>query len=248
MKNLINRITIAALILSFGGACSIQKRQHLPGFYVQKNRVSSSVSTSKNTTDKQIVTELEKSSFIADKEMQNILIQQNSEQKTNLLLKEEKIELRAKNDRNNTPNLKDLHIESKKSVQVKPGINLLSSSIEKVTTKKKMENSNDSDNGNNALRGVGWFFIIIGIVLVLLVSILIGILLMLLGLLFVVAGRNKPTKERETSLQDVVYLKNGSVIRGTIIEQIPNVSLKIRTNDQNVFFFKMEEIEKITKE
>jgi hypothetical protein len=48
--------------------------------------------------------------------------------------------------------------------------------------------------------------------------------------------------------QDVVYLKNGSIIRGTIIEQIPNVSLKIETSDKNVFSYKIEEIEKMTRE
>lgn len=46
----------------------------------------------------------------------------------------------------------------------------------------------------------------------------------------------------------MVYLKNGSVIRGVIIEQIPNVSIKIETADRNIFVYKMEEIEKITKE
>lgn len=49
-------------------------------------------------------------------------------------------------------------------------------------------------------------------------------------------------------LQEVVYLKNGSVIRGTIIEQVPNQSLKIKTTDGNIFVFKIEEVEKITKE
>lgn len=48
--------------------------------------------------------------------------------------------------------------------------------------------------------------------------------------------------------EEVVYLKNGSVIRGVIIEQIPNVSIKIETADRNIFVYKMEEIEKITKE
>jgi len=48
--------------------------------------------------------------------------------------------------------------------------------------------------------------------------------------------------------QDVVYLKNGSIIHGMIIEQVPNVSIKIQTNDRNVFFYKIEEVEKITKE
>jgi hypothetical protein len=47
---------------------------------------------------------------------------------------------------------------------------------------------------------------------------------------------------------EVVYLKNGSIIRGVIIEQVPGVSVKLQTADKSVFVFKMEEIEKITKE
>jgi hypothetical protein len=52
----------------------------------------------------------------------------------------------------------------------------------------------------------------------------------------------------QTNMEDVVYLKNGSIIRGIIIEQIPNQSLKIQTADRNVFVFKIEEVEKMTKE
>ena len=48
--------------------------------------------------------------------------------------------------------------------------------------------------------------------------------------------------------EDVVYLKNGSIIRGTIIEQIPNKSIRIQTRDGSIFFYEMDEIEKITKE
>ena len=56
-------------------------------------------------------------------------------------------------------------------------------------------------------------------------------------------------KEEEIPLYvEVVYLKNGSVIRGIILEQIPNVQLKIETADGNIFIFKMEEVEKIAKE
>lgn len=50
------------------------------------------------------------------------------------------------------------------------------------------------------------------------------------------------------TLQDVVYLKNGSIIRGVIVEQVPNQSLKIETKDKNLFVFNLSEIEKITKE
>ncbi len=50
------------------------------------------------------------------------------------------------------------------------------------------------------------------------------------------------------NLQDVVYLKNGSIIRGLIIEQVPNKSLKIQTADKSVFVYDINEVEKITKE
>jgi len=52
----------------------------------------------------------------------------------------------------------------------------------------------------------------------------------------------------QTNLQDVVYLKNGSIIRGTIIEQIPNQSIRLQTADGNVFGFQMEDIERLTRE
>jgi len=59
---------------------------------------------------------------------------------------------------------------------------------------------------------------------------------------------NKPTSFGQAFYEDVVYLKNGSIIHGIIIEQIPNQSIKIKTADKNVFVFKIEEIEKISKE
>lgn len=52
----------------------------------------------------------------------------------------------------------------------------------------------------------------------------------------------------QQNYDDVVYLKNGSIIRGLIIEQIPNVSLKIQTKDKSVFVYNMEDVEKMTKE
>jgi hypothetical protein len=52
----------------------------------------------------------------------------------------------------------------------------------------------------------------------------------------------------QTNYQDVVYLKNGSIIRGIVIEQVPNKSIKIETSDRSVFVYQMDEIEKLTKE
>ena len=52
----------------------------------------------------------------------------------------------------------------------------------------------------------------------------------------------------QNNTQDVVYLKNGGMIKGVIIEQVPGVSLKIQTADGSVFVYPIEEIEKMTKE
>lgn len=48
--------------------------------------------------------------------------------------------------------------------------------------------------------------------------------------------------------EETVYLKNGSIIRGIIVEQVPNESLKIQTRDGNLFVYSLNEVEKITKE
>lgn len=47
---------------------------------------------------------------------------------------------------------------------------------------------------------------------------------------------------------EVVYLKNGSIIKGLIIEQVPNVSLKVKTPDGSLIICQMSDVEKITKE
>ncbi len=47
--------------------------------------------------------------------------------------------------------------------------------------------------------------------------------------------------------EDVVYLKNGSIIHGVIIEQVPNEKVKIQSG-KNVFVYTFDEIEKIVKE
>jgi len=52
----------------------------------------------------------------------------------------------------------------------------------------------------------------------------------------------------QKNMQDVVYLKNGSVIRGFISEFVPEKSVTIKTEGQSIFVFEMNEVEKITRE
>jgi len=51
-----------------------------------------------------------------------------------------------------------------------------------------------------------------------------------------------------TTFEDVVYLKNGEIVRGLIIEEIPNKSITIQTFSNNIFIYQIEDIEKIKKE
>jgi hypothetical protein len=52
----------------------------------------------------------------------------------------------------------------------------------------------------------------------------------------------------QTGRKDIVYLKNGSIIKGTILEVVPNQSIKIQTFDGSIFVYKMEEVDKTAKE
>ncbi|NWJ50171.1 MAG: hypothetical protein HXX14_04845 [Bacteroidetes bacterium] len=56
-------------------------------------------------------------------------------------------------------------------------------------------------------------------------------------LTIVATAQNKPTS--------TVYLKNGSVIKGRIIENNPQESVKIQTADKSIWVFKNAEVEKI---
>ncbi len=60
------------------------------------------------------------------------------------------------------------------------------------------------------------------------------------------AAVSPPLRAQQT--QDVVYLKDGSVIRGVIVEQVPGVSILIRTRDGNSFRYAMDRIARMTKE
>lgn len=53
---------------------------------------------------------------------------------------------------------------------------------------------------------------------------------------------------QDNARYDYVYLKNGSRIKGKIIELVQDVKVKIETKDGSLFVFKFEEIEKITNE
>ena len=48
--------------------------------------------------------------------------------------------------------------------------------------------------------------------------------------------------------QETVYLKNGSIIKGTVLEQEAGGNIKIMTSDGSIFVYKSDEVQRITKE
>jgi hypothetical protein len=112
------------------------------------------------------------------------------------------------------------------------------------------------DGSKQGLKVAGILLAVLGFVVFLFISWLIGLVVMLLGIGLWISGLSRSTsrsssesnKQKEPVWQDVVYLKNGSVIKGIVIEQVPNISIKIQTADGSIFVYEMDQVAKIAKE
>jgi len=67
---------------------------------------------------------------------------------------------------------------------------------------------------------------------------------------FNLEGEEYPSSDSnpESELPDVVYLKNGGVRKGLVIEQVPNESLKLQTLYGEIYVIDMKDISRIAKE
>lgn len=54
--------------------------------------------------------------------------------------------------------------------------------------------------------------------------------------------------QSDSDTEDVIYLKNGSILRGEIVERVQNKVIKIQTVGRNVLVINLEEVEKIKRE
>lgn len=52
----------------------------------------------------------------------------------------------------------------------------------------------------------------------------------------------------QVNYRDILYLKNGSIIRGIITELIPGQTITIKSNDGNTFTYTYDEIDRLEKE
>jgi hypothetical protein len=67
------------------------------------------------------------------------------------------------------------------------------------------------------------------------------------NILFVILLIIITSQAHSQKLKDVIYLKNGSIINGTLVEITDN-QYKIKTSDGSLFIFKADEVEKYAKE
>lgn len=67
---------------------------------------------------------------------------------------------------------------------------------------------------------------------------------LLVAVLFAFFGLNAAAQ----SNTQTVYLKNGSVVTGFVLEEVPGKTIKMKTKDGNIFVYNMEDVERITHE
>lgn len=57
-----------------------------------------------------------------------------------------------------------------------------------------------------------------------------------------------PSRTSSQEVQDVVYLRNGSIVRGTVSEHVPGESMKVQTPGGSDFVYSVDEVNRMTKE
>ncbi|MFN5983557.1 MAG: hypothetical protein ACK479_08835 [Fluviicola sp.] len=240
MKFNLSHLSIVFTIALFS-SCTIQKRIHQPGYHVEFKKKYSTQNPIEETTfieskenvdlvktERKISSQID--STLIQKKIEETAFESNKYVARNAINQKEKYSSALNSFYSNS--VKNRSFEIKKATDLK--------------AKKTKKSYPKPENTTGGLGIAGWVLFIIGILILLFLSILIGIIVIVLGLTFILSNASMKSKKKTPT--DVVYLKNGSIIRGQIIEQIPNQSLKIRTNDGSVFVYKMEEVEKIVKE
>ena len=186
MKN----ITIILLgFLLFLGSCTIQKRVYRPGFTVEW-KGDKFQKSNEDVAQEEVVVEdvafkvVENATTTATSLNNNkVTPTESTDQPTkasnNLKTQEEKVAVEKLQKE------VDSRAENAPSYQMKKA-----AKYSKGATLEHKASIAADDEGNGALKGIGWVFIIIGILILVFASILVGILLMLVGLLFFVVGKN----------------------------------------------------------
>lgn len=182
MQNLFYLLVLILLTSTVLTSCSVEKRVHRSGYYVDWHHSSNS----KQKNNRSVVTEA-KVENDASEQLADLKLQIPVEAKL----------ARFKDFSQSPAKSSDIEESEKsegKTKELKRSFNLRElkdvaaySEVELPATTEINSAESASDSGD-ALKTIGWVLIILGLVFLLIISILLGALLMLLGLVFVVAA------------------------------------------------------------
>jgi len=244
-------IILLFLLQSCNTQLRVEKRHYSKGYYVEtkaSNKATNNILTQpydEKADDSKTVTEL---AYYRIPTIEPIVESSISQIPDGLLASVNKIDC-YKVKTHVASVLIDSNKISKKIKFSHPKIPLVKKSIKKNLLVK--ENS-------NSLKKRGLGSLISGIILLSFGSLIfffvfwpLGVLMLIAGLITLLVGTilySKRDKNPLGEFQETIYLKNGSIIKGSIIEQVIDDYVKVRMKDGNVLVYKMTEVEKITKE
>jgi hypothetical protein len=243
MKNQIVLLLAASFIVLIQ-SCSIEKRIYQKGYHI--TRKTNSVTTQQlSNTNIEVSTYENKASHVYYKNDSDTIFKADADSNhlRELLICER---THTTNENNDLSRQIEKRIrQHKKDENINQTIHKAATIVKRLPTK-----NNSFDNTTKSKIpsvGLGLFLLGIGVMIAFGYSMPIGIIIGGLSILLILAIII--TKALSPSgYIDVIYFKNGNIIRGQIIEQVPNVSLKIKTSDGSIYVHKFEEIEKITSE
>jgi hypothetical protein len=264
MKNKISLLLTIIIVLS---SCTMQKRYHNSGFNLGLNDHFTRSNKSGSLPNKS-----------AHKAIQNPNAQSSKVESNKSTVAEENIPFQVIDVRDiqESDVIPFVNISNETPIWINPlnsvsQFKLIKTGVHQVGVKsvkangvvngaalKPLKKSASSEGGGSGSRGFGIFLIVVGIIVFLFVSLIVGLLLALLGLVLMASGKSSNSQpraagepareEKKIEYVDVLYLQNGSIIRGMILELVPNVQVKIQTNDGSVFVYTMDQVLRITKQ
>jgi hypothetical protein len=184
-----NRILLLVGLVVFLGSCTIQKRVYRPGYTIEW----SAHKMQSVNNDQDIEATQENEERTANASPDNSEIQKVSQKEVSVS------ELNSSSDEplelmDEVQNEQPIFVTETEGASAALVLTNNKTTQKEVHSKKlsikKAATTADDGEGNSALKAIGWVFIILGIVFLLVVSIAIGVIMMLLGLLFFVVGKN----------------------------------------------------------
>lgn len=234
----------------------VEKRRYTKGYYVglKENNNAKNNSSQSDSTNSDAYKSVTESAYYTIPPIKPIVESNISQTPDGLIASISKIDYyKLKSQVRVSP------IDSNKTIKKANALPFRSHLLNKITNKNKTKfNKFFKQNASSGSLGfiLGGIFLAAGTIVLLFVSILIGIILLAIGLIFMIVAAAVSSKNKSHSNEneiiyeniDVVYLKNGSMIRGMIIEMVFDDYVKIKMKDGSIYVYKMSEVDKITKE